>query len=293
MEKLYEMMAAGQLTKRFDILREGGTWMHLANVPELAVHLAMLPTTEELDPDAVPDYQGQIAEISFPKLFYRIAIARENGRLVLIRPGVTKEIYVRQGLPEFVKSNLPSELFGQYLVDKKIITQTQRDEAVKAMHGFSGRLGDTLISLGVLKPHDLFEQLQNQVRRKILEVFSWDSGTYQFFSGQTYKGEVIPLNIGSFAIIAEGVRLYANRDILKARYRTKLDQKLRRIENPYLPIDTLGLTAREQRVVNLLDDQPSIRDLLGGAGSDAYPFELAVYSVLYILEELEMLQFAS
>ncbi len=293
MEKLYEMMAAGQLTKRFDVLREGGTWMHLANVPELSVHLATLPTTEELDPDAVADYQGQITEISFPKLFYRLAIAREDGRLVLVRPGVTKEIYLRQGLPEFIKSNLPSELFGQYLVDKKIVTQSQRDEAVKAMHGYSGRLGDTLIAQGILKPHELFEQLQDQVREKVLEVFSWDAGTYQFFSGQTYKGEVIPLKIGSFALIAEGVRRFVNTDVVKARYRTKLDHKLRRIENPYLAIDTLGLTAREQRVVHLLDDRPTIRDLLASAGSDAYSFEVAVYSVLYILEELEMLEFSS
>jgi serine/threonine-protein kinase len=293
MEKLYEMMAAGQLTKRFDVLREGGSWMHLAGVPELSVHLATLPTQEESDPDAVADYQGQINEISFPKLVYRLAIAREDGRLVLVRPGVTKEIYLRQGLPEFVKSNLPGELLGQYLVDRKIITQAQRDEAVKAMHGYSGRLGDTLIAMGALKPHELFEQLQDQVREKILEVFSWDSGTYHFYSGQTYKGEVIPLKIGSFAIIAEGVRRYLNTDILKARYRAKLDQKLRRIENPYLAIDALLLTAREQRVVNLLDDRPTIRDLLAGAGSDAYAFETAVYSVLYILEELEMLEFTS
>jgi serine/threonine protein kinase len=293
MDKLYEMMAAGQLTKRFEVLRENGSWMHLADVPELAVHLATLPTMEEADPDTVADYQGQIAEISFPKLIYRLAIAQEDGRLVLARQGVTKEIYLRQGMPEFVKSNLPSELLGQYLVDKKIITQSQRDQAIRAMHGFSGRLGDTLIALSIVKPHELFQQLQDQVREKILEVFSWDSGTYHFFSGQTYKGEVIPLKIGSFAIIAEGVRRYVNADVLKARYRTKLDQKLRRLENPYFELDILGLTAREQRVVNSLDGQPTIRDLLSSGGSDSFSFESAIYSVIYILEELEMVEFIS
>ncbi len=290
MGEVLERIQTGHLGQQGELLREGGTWQSIQDVPELAPQLSKLPSPEESDPDALASYQGLLAEVSFPKLFYRLAIAREDGRLVLTRPGVKKEIYLRQGMPEFVKSNLTSERLGEYLVAGKVITEQQRDEAVQVMKGFSGRLGDTLIGLGIMQPHELFEKLGEQVRGKILEVFSWTVGTYRFFSGQTYTGEVIPLKVGSFALLAEGVRRYTPEEMLRNRYRPRLDRNPRRLDNPYLGADRLGLLAREQRVLDLIDGQRSLRDLLTLGGSDRGDFEKAVYRVVYILEELEMIE---
>jgi serine/threonine-protein kinase len=293
MNEVSEMIQAGDIVQTSEVLREGGTWRPVNEVPELAPQLTHLPSPEESDPDALASYQGLLAEVSFPKLFYRMAIAKEDGRLVLTRPGIKKEIYLRKGMPEFVKSNLTSERLGDYLVASKVITAKQRDEAVKVMKGYSGRLGDTLIGLGILQPHELFEKLAEQVREKILEVFSWTAGTYRFFAGQTYAGEVIPLKVGSFALVAEGVRQFSSVDMLKNRFRSRLEQRPVRIDNPYLGPDKLGLLAREQRVVDLIDSKATMRDLLVMGGSDRGDFERAVYRVIYILEELEMVQLSS
>ena len=293
LEAVSSRVIAGELTHKSEVLREGGTWVSIMEVPELAVHLSKLPTPEESDPDAVADYQGMIAEVSFPKLFYRLAIAKENGRLVLTRAKLKKEIYVRRGMPEFVKSNLPNERLGEYLIANGAVTEAQRDEAVRAMKGFSGRLGDTLIGLDILKPHELFEHLQKQVKGKVLEVFSWTAGTYRFFSGQAYTGEVVPLKVGSYALIVEGVRRYASTEVLKVRLRLHMDQRVMKVENLYLSPEKLELTAREQRVVDCIDGTRTVRDLFMLGGSDRRDFEESVYRILYILEELEMIRFAT
>ncbi len=291
MSEVIDRIQTGQLDQNTELLREGGTWMNILDIPELAPQISKLPTPEESDPDALASYQGLLAEVSFPKLFYRLAIAKEDGRLVLSRPRVKKEIYFRNGMPEFVKSNLTSERLGDYLVDHEVITLQQRDEAVRAMKGFSGRLGDTLIGLGMLQPHEMFEKLGNQVREKLLEVFSWTAGTYRFFAGQTYTGEVMPLKLGSFALVAEGIRKFAQEEMLRNRYRSRMDQRPEYIENPYLSLEKLGLLAREQRVVDLLDGKRTVRNLLAMGGSDRAMFELTVYRILYLLEELEIIHF--
>ncbi|MBW1810570.1 MAG: protein kinase [Deltaproteobacteria bacterium] len=291
MEKLSGMLSNGEVSQFSEVLREGGKWKPVREVPELAVHISKLPTAEESDPDAVASYQGLIAEVSFPKLFYRVAIAEETGRLVLTRQSIKKEIYIRKGMPEFVKSNIPSERLGEYLISVEAVTEQQRDQAVRVMKGFSGRLGDTLIGLGFMQGHDLFGHLQKQVKEKILEVFSWIDGTYRFFSGQTYQGEVVPLQIGNYALIAEGVRKYTSIDLLKTKFRPRLDKTARRIPNHYLKSDKLGLSAREQRVADSVDGERTFRDLLTMGGSERQEFERAVYQVMYILEELEMLEF--
>jgi serine/threonine protein kinase len=259
---------------------------------KIAVEHSLLPTPEESEPEAVADYQGKIAEVSFPKLFYRLGIAEELGRLVLTRPGVKKEIFIRQGLPEFVKSDMPSERLGEYLIAMDAISAEQRNQAVSAMEGFSGRLGDTLIGLGIIRPHELFEHLQAQVREKIFEVFSWTTGVYQFFSKQTYAGEVIPLNLGNFELIIEGIRRYTSYNMLRNRYRSKMDLKVKRQKNPYLAVNRLCLTAREQRVVNSINQGISLREIMTVGGSDRGEFEKAVYRIIYVLDELEMLEFS-
>ncbi len=288
--ELNDMISAGEINQTYEVLREGGQWQPIMGVTELAIQLSKLPSAEESDPDLAASYQGLLAEVSFPRLFYRMAIAKEDGRLVLNRPGLKKQIYMRRGMPEFVQSDLKSERLGEFLMDRGIITVEQRDEAISAMKGYSWRLGDTLIGLGILKPHELFEQLAEQVREKILEVFSWTAGTYKFFAGQTYTGEVIPLKVGSFVLVSEGVRRFTPEEMLRNRYRSRLDQRIERLENPYLGVDKLGLLAREQRAFDLVDGQRTVRDLLTLGGSDRGNFASAVYRVLYILEELEMIR---
>ncbi|RLB55148.1 MAG: hypothetical protein DRI34_10975 [Deltaproteobacteria bacterium] len=291
LQELSDLLAGGGLDATAEVLREGESWRPVREIPELAVHLSRLPSAEESDPQAVATYQGLIAEVSFPKLFYRLAIAKEDGRLVLARTGVKKEIYFRQGMPEFVKSNQKQEMLGEYLVERGVITAEQRDQAVSAMKGFSGRLGDTLIQLGILQPHEMFEHLQSQVREKLLEVFSWNSGTYRFFSGQYYQGEVMPLKVGSYALIAEGVRRYTSLEMLRARYRPHMDRTMERVHNPYLNLNQLRLTSREQRVVDSIEEQRTLRRLLALGGSDRQEFTQSVYQVVFLLEELEMINF--
>ncbi len=289
LERLASLLEEGRVKAEAEVLREGGQWMPLTKVPELAVRLSRLPVEDESDPDALATYQGLIAEVSFPKLFYRLAIAKETGRLVLNRAGVKKEIFLREGMPEFVRSNSVSERLGEYLVNNKIITDEQREQAVAAMQRYSGRLGDTLIGLRILQPHEMFEHLQNQVKEKILEVFAWTTGTYRFFAGQTYDGEILPLKIGSYALIAAGVRKYSPTEMLRNRARPHLDQPVTRLENPYLSREQLALAPREQRVADSIDGKRTVRSLLTLGGSDRSQFEDAVYRVLYLLEEVEMI----
>jgi hypothetical protein len=70
-----------------------------------------------------------------------------------------------------------------------------------------------------------------------------------------------------------------------------MDQRVGRMENPYLSPQKLGLFAREQRVVDCIDGARTVRDLFMLGGSDRRDFEESVYRILYILEELEMIRF--
>jgi hypothetical protein len=152
-----------------------------------------------------PDFAGRIGEVSPAKLLYRFAIARESGLLVLEAGAVIKEIYLVTGSPQHVSSNVAQELLGEYLVARKVISRMELEMALAMLPRFGGKIGDTLIGLNLIRPLDLFRHLTQQVRDKLLDVFSWQRGEYRFYRGRTCPKEVFPLGLDAFEIISGGI----------------------------------------------------------------------------------------
>jgi hypothetical protein len=150
------------------------------------------------------DDAGDFAESPPVAVLYRMATSRATGLLIAEAGEVRKEIYFHQGIPEFVSSNLPSELFGAYLMDQGVLTVDQLDLALMEMPAHGGKLGDTLIALGLLKPLQVFRLLTRQVRHKLVDVCTWSAGTFRWYGGRDNPREAFPLDLNAFEIIGAG-----------------------------------------------------------------------------------------
>jgi serine/threonine-protein kinase len=172
---------------------------------------------------------GEFGDMSPARLFARLAAERATGQLVLERGPVTKEIFLVEGAPEFVTSNVPSERFGEHLVAKGVISAGELSMALAILPRFQGKLGDTLVGLSLLRPLEVFRHLTRQVREKIIDVFSWGDGRHRFYSGRTNLREAFPLGLDAFEILGAGVA-----GLQLATLRVRLDRlgdkKVRRIE---------------------------------------------------------------
>src|SRR5581483_7949334 len=69
-----------------------------------------------------PDMQGEFTDLTPASLFARLATERDTGQLIVEKQPVMKEIFLVDGVPEFVASNVASERFGEYLVSKGVIS---------------------------------------------------------------------------------------------------------------------------------------------------------------------------
>jgi len=98
-----------------------------------------------------PDDAGEFNLTSPLRVLFRLMTARATGLLVVAVGGIKKEIYVRDGQPEYVSSNVASELFGNYLVTKGVLSDGELAMALAMMPHYGGKLGDTLVGLGLLK----------------------------------------------------------------------------------------------------------------------------------------------
>ena len=184
--------------------------------PNMTSRELNLPSPEELarkkppTPPALsdiaedPDDAGEFANTSPMRVLFRLMTARATGLLLVAVGGIKKEIYVRDGQPEYVSSNVASELFGNYLVTKGVLSDGELAMALAMMPHYGGKLGDTLVGLGLLKPLEVFRHLTRQVRTKIIDVCTWNKGGFAWYAGRENPREAFPLDFNAFEILGAG-----------------------------------------------------------------------------------------
>jgi serine/threonine-protein kinase len=166
-----------------------------------------------------PDEEGQLQDVTSTRIFTRLAAMRETGLLRVECGGAVKDIYLSGGAPEYVTSNLARELLGEYLVAQGVITSGELSMALAMMPRFSGKLGDTLVGLSLMRPLDVFRHLTRQVRDKLVDVFTWARGQWKYWRGRTNQREAFPLGIDPFEIVGAGV-VAIPEELLHVRYRS-------------------------------------------------------------------------
>lgn len=207
--KVVEAVATGQVDGSDDISIAGGDFQPLSSVKDLYRHVPasrMTPTTTRVESSASADRSMDFEEGGFVSALVRTLVTRRTGLWLCEQGGVRKEVYVKRGVPAFVTSNLAGELLGEYLVKKRVINRSELDMALAVMPRFEGKLGDTLVALGLVEPLELFQHIGEQVREKLLDLFTWASGTATFYEGVDPPSSSFPLRLDAWEILDRGLQ---------------------------------------------------------------------------------------
>jgi len=134
------------------------------------------------------------------------AIHGRTGLWLCQQGSARKEVYLADGSVEFVTSNLAGELLGETMVAAGMLSRGELDMALAVMPRFDGRLGDTLVELGLVEPMALFRHIQARLRERILDVCLWSGGTATFYSGVRPPPSGFPLSLDPWTLMDDGVR---------------------------------------------------------------------------------------
>jgi serine/threonine-protein kinase len=238
-------------------IEETGPFIEDASAPRITVEEGSGRTpVEEVEP---PDLKGDLADVSPVRLFARLATDRETGQLVVERGEVSKEIFLVDGAPEFVSSNVPAERFGEYLVARGVISAGELSMALAILPRFQGKLGDTLVGLSLLRPLEVFRHLTRQVRDKIIDVFAWQSGNYRYYRGRMNKREAFPLGLDAFEILGAGVAGLALEPI-RGRLDGIAGKRVRRVERQRPTPEHFRVGAGPRELWQRLDGKRTVGD---------------------------------
>jgi serine/threonine protein kinase len=207
-----------------------------------------------------PDDSGDFAFISPLRVLFRLMLARSTGLLVVAIGGIKKEVYVRDGQPEYVSSNVASELFGSYLVTKGVLSDGELAMALAMMPHYGGRLGDTLVGLGLLKPLEVFRHLTRQVRTKLIDVCTWNKGTFAWYANRENAREAFPLDFNAFEILGAGAMALPD-DVVDAWLARNSGARLRSVKQRRLGPERFEVKGLLE-LFDFLDGRRTIGDLV-------------------------------
>lgn len=181
---------------------DGGSAKALGDWPDLVRHLPASASPQA----GHCDREYSMATEGAARALGQALLERETGLLVFEQGATRKEVFIVGGVPEFVSSNMASELLGEFLVARGIISRGELEMALAVMPRFDGRLGDSLTSLGLVDAMELFQLIANQLEEKLLELFTWETGRAQFTRGVTRTAPAFPLSLDGWQLLQEGVR---------------------------------------------------------------------------------------
>jgi serine/threonine-protein kinase len=238
-------------------------------------------------PKSPPDSAGDVSVITPMRLFCDLAVAGETGLLRFDVPGTIKEIFLVGGAPESVNSSLPSERFGEYLVAKDVLGRGDLELALGMLPHYNGKLGDTLVALGLLRPLDVFRLLSQQVRDRVIDVFAWTEGTFAFFRGTTNPTEGFPLGLDTFEILGAGVVTLPS-ELLEQRFEPLVDYRPVATSHRRVQPEAFRIGPTPREVLELLDGERTLRAWMDQFSESEE--RLTFLRTLYLLVETDLVQ---
>lgn len=248
--------------------------------PEEAARLA---TSSYRDlPRVVETAHHDLRERSLVSILFELAVGTETGLLVLREGARVKEIYLLEGDPHFVSSNLPEELFGQFLIGQGVLTEEELGRALALLPDHAGRLGETLVALRLLRPMQMLRLLTRQVRQKVLNAFRLADGYAAYYRGLTCDRPAAPLGLDAFELLEAGVGALDWTE-LQARLAPAMERRPRAVVPPPVPPEVFRVGGYPRAVYDQLDGQRTLMDHLVAAPREPTPG--AFMRMVYLLTE--------
>ena len=235
-----------------------------------------------------PDSSGDLSLISPMRAIADLAVAADTGLVRFRKHGQYKDVYLVRGAPESVNSNMTGDRFGEYLVTRGFLRSADLERALEEMPNFGGKFGEALVGLGFMRPLDVFRLLSQHVRERVMELFTWSEGSFDFYRGLRNPVEAFPLGLSSFEILGAGV-VALSYDFLVAHFETLMDFRPHAMPNPRVSPEAFRLGPTPRDVLGLLDGNSALREWAERFGSADEL--LTFYRTLYLLVETSMAQF--
>ena len=136
--------------------------------------------------------EGELQSLALPRVLQSLAAQRLSGILTVQGEDDIVAISLLDGaiVAADALNQTVEEGLGEVLQDQDLISAEDFSAAVRDHQGGgSGSLGDLLVSRGMVSREELLEGLRRQTYKLMLQVLTWRTGEFKFYSGDEVSFE--------------------------------------------------------------------------------------------------------
>lgn len=230
--------------------------------------------------------QGELGTLTPVNLYGRLAAGGHTGLLSLRLADRTVHIHFRKGNPEFIDSTHSEDALGTVLVNARMITAEQLQQAEAARERFGGDLLAALFGSGILQPATAFTQLAQRATHLLYKGLYAEAGSFTYEEKELPPQKAMPLG-NRWALLSDFVRRIPAAE-LKRRLYPALQLPIMKSGGLVAPTE-LRLTPHEVRVLGVIDGVRSLTQLARDMPQDVEH----LLRVAYLLKELDGVSFAA
>ncbi|MEB3323301.1 MAG: DUF4388 domain-containing protein [Synechococcaceae cyanobacterium] len=152
------------------------------------------------------EFSGRLAAFPIGDILQWAHHDRRSGALVVRRSGREKRVYFRDGEIVACFSDEAAEFFGQHLLNSGRLEEGRLIQALTHCKQSGGRLGRTLVELGLLSREEVEEALRAHVEDLVCDLFLWPNGIFFFLAEEAADEQGLPEPLPCPAVALEGSR---------------------------------------------------------------------------------------
>jgi serine/threonine protein kinase len=276
--RLVEAIATGEVERGDQVDYMGRGLAPIESIEELSRFLpGRSVTTDRMAGVGTPDFVDEVSIEALATVLLRVVETEATG--VLFAEGPTesrragtgagagwetgrKDLYFVRGKLHHVASNNASELLGEYLVRRGMISRDELDFALAVLPRYGGRMGDTLISLGLVASLEIFRAIRDQGRDRVVHLFQWRTGRLAFFADQTAPHVEFPLDLEVVPLVIAGVDAVESNDTALVKWRARFDHVVGPSREPVPRMRAAVWPPLYRKLIEVVDEPMLLREVL-------------------------------
>lgn len=232
--------------------------------------------------------EGDLSHYRLAEVLHWTIQTSKTGELIVEDlQGHPRTLYIQRGTPVAVSSSVRSESFGAFLERAGYVSAQQREEAYQAGKSRGMRMGEALLTTGVLSPHQLYDALRTHIRDSVVAVFGWEGGVYRFIEKDRLDDSIDAVETHPVRLILDGLRRHFDPSKLPADFPAERSTTGAPLDEPAYRVQELALKPKERRVFNGLVGGRSLTRIVNDTGMGGSEVMGAAYG-FYVLQAIAL-----
>jgi tetratricopeptide (TPR) repeat protein len=223
---------------------------------------------------------GSLAEHPYPTLLLALALRQKSAVLTLTRGPLQKEIVFDDGSPVECRSNIATEAFGRFLVGSGRLSEANHAVALSHSTARGVPVEDILLEQKLIAAADLYRLLQQSLGRKLLDPFSWKTGTFEISFAVPPVESALRVRVPQ--LVLTGVAKVEMQEYVDEAMSFANDLFLGLAAEPLFPLDEVRLSSDQKKILDAAREGKQVRDVAAFTGIDEDDVRRVLYALLLL-----------